>query len=862
MTSLKPTEKYANHIITLVFYLIKKLWNRKKQWLAISSAGVLWFVLLSQCLAESTGLWQLDLNGDWQVAQSDTNEWIAAKVPGCIHSDLLKAGKIPDPYFRDNEKSVQWVGEKDWTYKRTFQLSTADLEHERLLLHCDGLDTFATIKINGHPLGKTDNMFRSWEFDVKPYLITGENSIEILFTSPLPYIKKRNSERPLYEWAQPNEPKGRAWVRKEPCNFGWDWGPVLVTCGIWRNISLVAFNQARLSDVSILQDHSNKDTVKLSVNVTTDTVKKSTLKASVTVQLGDKRVVEKTFFLKDGKSQVQLDINQPQLWWPVGLGKQPLYMVTVKLQDEKQNVLDSTIKRIGLRTFNILEPDAKNSLRFQVNGVTFFSKGANWIPADAFANRVTPERLRKYVVDAVAVNMNTLRFWGGGYYEEDALFDACDELGVCVWMDLKYGCSSYPAFDTAFMHNVQLETRDNVHRLRHHPCIALWCGNNEISLMVKDQWSDKSMGKADYDKLFKDLLGKEVKTCAPQANYVSGSPECGDIHNWNVWHGGKTFEDYRNLTGFMSEFGFQSFPEPNTVNSYTSAEDRVSLLTPVMQWHQRSPNGNEKIRDMTKLYFKEPKNFENVLWLSQILQGYGIKMGAEYWRQNMPKSMGCIYWQYNDCWPVASWSSVDYYGRWKALHYMARRFYAPLLVSGLEDASNGTVQIHISSDRLKPCRGTLNWEVTDLDGKKLSNGTESLDIAPLQSRMVKLLNLQSEIKKAGANNLLVWLELVVDEEAVSKNMVTFVLPKELKLADPQMKTTIQEAKDGFVVTLKTAKPALWAWLTLSEMDAEYSDNFMHLTADAPIKVFVRPRVAMNKDEFSKKLQARSLFDTY
>jgi beta-mannosidase len=439
---------------------------------------------------------------------------------------------------------------------------------------------------------------------------------------------------------------------------------VLVTCGIWRNIQLLAFNQARLDEVSILQHHT-EGAVALEIHVAAEVAHPGTaLRAAITLSHQGRMLSSKKVSLEDGNATAELRVRDPKLWWPAGMGQQPLYEVSVKLLNEKGRTLDHTSRRIGLRTIKLLEPDKENPLRFEANGVTFFAKGANWIPADAFANRVTPEILRRYVEDAVAVNMNTLRFWGGGYYEEEALFNACDELGICVWLDFKFGCSSYPAFDDAFMHSVRQEARDNVRRLRHHPCIAVWCGNNEIGLMVKDEWSDSSMGRADYDKLFKKLLGDQVKELAPQANYVSGSPDCGDTHYWQVWHGGKTFDAYRSFTGFPSEFGFQSFPEPRTVRAYTAEADRTSVLTPVMEWHQRSPKGNEKIRDMIPQYFNPPKDFDSTLWLSQIVQAYGIKIGAEYWRQTMPKSMACVYWQYNDCWPVASWSSVDYFGRW------------------------------------------------------------------------------------------------------------------------------------------------------------------------------------------------------
>ncbi|MGH7973326.1 MAG: glycoside hydrolase family 2 protein, partial [Limisphaerales bacterium] len=441
-------------------------------------------------------------------------------------------------------------------------------------------------------------------------------------------------------------------------------------------------------------------------------------------------------------------------------------------------------------------------------------------------------------------------------------FNACDELGICVWLDFKFGCSSYPAFDDAFMHSVRQEARDNLRRLRHHPCIALWCGNNEIGLMIKDEWSDSSMGRADYDKLFKKLLSDQVKELAPQANYVSGSPDCGDTHYWQVWHGGKTFDAYRSFTGFPSEFGFQSFPEPKTVRAYTAEADRASVVTLVMEWHQRSPKGNEKIRDMIPQYFNPPKDFDSTLWLSQIVQAYGIKIGAEYWRQTMPKSMACIYWQYNDCWPVASWSSVDYFGRWKALHYLARRFYSPILVSGLEDPKANTIDVFVTSDRLSPCLAKVTCTITDLAGTVLDQTSIPLDIAPRSSQKIKTLNLSSLAQNPGANNLLCWLELSTGGKTISENLVSLAPPKEMKLLDPNLTTSIRTARGGFLVTVNTDKPALWVWLELDGADARFSDNFVHLPVRGAAEILVRPKQPLSKWSFERALRVRSLVDTY
>ena len=827
-----------------------------------------WEPLVSICRAASPPApRRLSLNGAWTVSGTENEEWIPASVPGCIHTDLLAAGKIPDPFFRDNENGIQWVGKSDWVYKRSFDVPDEVLKNDRVLLRCEGLDTLAGIKINGQQIGKTDNMFRTYEFDVKSVLHPGSNEIEILFESPFNVMQARNGQRPLYEWIGSHEPKGRAWVRKEPCSFGWDWGPVLPSCGIWKNIGLETFNQGRIADVLILQNHADKK-VTLDVAVQAELVGQSVFpfKATVSVFHNDKSVGKTTIALTGGRGRAQVAIKHPKLWWPAGMGEQPLYTVHVDLLDPDGNPVDSTSKRIGLRELKAVLPQGDSPLHFEVNGVSYFAKGGNWIPCDSFANRCTPEIYRRYMADAAAVNMNSLRFWGGGYYEDDALFDACDEMGLCIWLDFKFACSAYPAFDDAFMDTVSQEARDNLRRLRHHPCIAVWCGNNEISLMTKDDWSDQSMGRADYNKLFKNLIAQQVAEFAPQANYVSGSPDCGDTHYWQVWHGPNTFDAYRSLTGFMSEFGYQSFPEPKTVLTFTNAADRASVLTPVMKWHQRSGtgdvDGNTQMLQMMAYYFNQPKDFESTLWLSQILQGYGIKIGAEYWRQTMPKSMGCVFWQYNDIWPGMSWSSVDYFGRWKALHYMARKFYAPVLVSALENIPGNSADIYITSDLGEATHGKLSWEVTDLNGQSLARDSMHIKIPSRKSEMVKTLNLQEHAQKQGTNGILTWLKLESHGQPASENLVLLALPKELKLPEPGIVATAQESDGGFAVTLRSQKPALWTWLELEDADAKYSDNFVHITPDMPRTINVQPAKQYMQADFLKALRVRSLYNTY
>jgi beta-mannosidase len=831
---------------------------------------------------------RLDLGGRWHVTREGTADVIQATVPGCIHTDLLAAKRIPDPFYRDNERAVQWIGEADWTYRRSFDVQEGLLKHEHVLLRCEGLDTLAVIRVNGHEVAKTDNMFRTYEFDVKKMLKEGANEIEVRFASVLPVIRAKEKERKLPTWNYP----GSSYVRKEPCNFGWDWGPTLITCGIWRPISLVAYNWGRITDVAIMQDHSQKGKVKLTVDVDVQTaVPLMPWTLEVSLKYG-KDVLTRDFIeLKNGHGTKEFIIDNPRLWWPASLGAQPLYSVEIhswEIEQQEWLTLDCVTKRIGLRTLRAVEQTIDAPMHFEVNGVPFFAKGANFIPADSFAPRVTPAILRRYVDDAAACNMNCLRLWGGGYYEDDALLDACDERGICLWVDMKFACTTYPAFDPAFMTSVRQEAEDNIRRLRHHPTIALWCGNNEIMFFRGgNDWTADKMSAADYYKLFRDTLGGAVHRLAPQTDYVTGSPDCGDVHFWEVWHGGKPFEAYRNVHGFMSEFGFQAFADPKTVATFTDASDRVSVYSRGMKHHERSNRGyldvkedgtigTDKIMLGVRKYFREPKDFESTLWLSQITQAYGIKCGAEGWRREMPRSMGCVFWQYNDCWPCTSWSSVDYFGRWKALHYLAKRFYAPVLVSGIADAKKGTVDVYVTSDRMDATEAKLKVDITTVSGESKPFGMDDVtratftDLAAKQlavparsSRKVCTITTGDLLKTRTPSDLLVWLKLEIGGKAVSDNLVTFANPRELELLDAKIKAEVSPfVGDDFRVVLSAAHPALYTWLSFDDFDARCSDNFVHIRLGEPVEIIVHPNAPMTREEFIKSLRVRSLYDTY
>jgi beta-mannosidase len=823
----------------------------------------------------------LSLNGSWLLYREGQGEPLPATVPGCVHTDLLAAHQIPDPFFRDNELDVLWVGETDWTYRRTFHAPSSFLARERVMLRCLGLDTIATVRLNGVALGQADNMFREWRYDLKPVLRAGENEIEIAFRAPMSYVReKAEGARYLPAWGVGHHKlDGGGWIRKEPCNFGWDWGPMLATCGIWREIEVLGYDTARLEDVHILQDHTPAEGVALAVRVAAETLDDEPLRAEVTVALDGETVARGLAPLAEGQGVVELLVESPQLWWPNGMGAQPLYQVRVELLDRDGEALDSVAKRIGLRTLELVrQPDEwGESFHFAANGVPFFAKGANWIPDDVFATRLTKERYARSLQDAVDANMNMLRVWGGGIYEQEMFYDLCDELGLCIWQDFIFACATYPAFDPDWMANVKVEAEQNVRRIRHHACLALWCGNNELEQgLVGEEWTDHTMSWADYKPLFDEMLPEIVARLDPQTDYWPSSPHtpvgdrynfndptCGDAHLWSVWHGKMPFEWYRTCEHrFNSEFGFQSFPEPRTTYAYTEPGDR-NITSFVMEHHQRSAIGNTTIMSYMCDWFRLPKSFEMTLWLSQILQGMAIKYAVEHWRRAMPRGMGTLYWQINDCWPVASWSSVDSYGRWKALHYMARQFYAPLLVSGVEDTVTGQVEIHVTSDLQDGCAGIVRWRLTDVRGKALGGKALDVNIPPQKNSLAATLDLGVHLKTHGPRGLLVWLELEVDGEIVSTNLVTFARPKHLPLEQPNLSAQVEDLHDGSLrVTLSAERPALWAWIELRYAEARYSDAFVHVAPGHPVEIVVTPEQPLSAEELRGQLQLYSLVDTF
>ncbi len=824
---------------------------------------------------------RIDLNGaQWTVRQADTRKTYPAVVPGTVQGDLLRAKVIPDPFYRDNEKLVQWVGEKEWIYERTFE--AADFAKcSRVVLCCEGLDTLATVLVNGKVVGKSENMHCWFEFDVKGVLKKGKNSLAVIFASPFPYCAEKAAASPhkMNMWCPPHEETNRAWIRKAQCHFGWDWGPVLVTAGIWRPMSIVAYNAARIAEVSVQQAHT-KECVRLDVGAELELLEAADAEIVARVKFAGK-VVDEARVPASKRAALKLCVKDAQLWWPNGLGEQPLYDVEVEVV-QGGTKLDAMTKRVGLRELVLSRKKDEwgESFEFACNGVSFFSKGANWIPSDSILTRMTRKTYADILGSAAAANMNMLRVWGGGIYEQDCFYDLCDELGICVWQDCMFACSTYPSFDKEWMANVKVEFEQNITRLSTHACLALVCGNNELEqgLVGDNGWDKGQMTWADYKALYDVLIRDVAAKCAPQTSYWPGSPHTpppgdrkdfndptrGDGHLWAVWHGNEPFEWYRtSYHRFCSEFGFQSFPEPRMIETFTLPEDR-NVTSAVMEHHQRSGVGNSKIMHYMLSWYRMPVGWENTVWLSQLQQGMSIKYAVEHWRRNQPRCMGATYWQLNDCWPVASWASLDYSGRWKALHYMARRFFAPLLVSILEKPEQGIAELHVGNDLRTAFKGRIEWSVTLLDGTEVRAGTKAVKADALKTACVNVVKIGDLIAKHGANQLIVWVSLHDDQGArVAWNVATLVRPKHMPLPQPKIKVDIKAwDENSFAVTLSAKTPVLWVWLTLKGVDADYDDNFLCLEPNSPVRIRVTPKKRMTPAAFKAALTTASVWDTY
>lgn len=675
------------------------------------------------------------LNGTWQLSAGHRSlESVDMQIPGTVLSGLLAAGKIKDPFYRTNEDATRALFWKDYVFTRTFDVDEELLAQQHIVLVCEGLDTLAEISINGTFLAKTDNMHRTWKFQTKKLLHPGKNEIQIVFRSVLRFIEDYPYEaHKKINYIPCGSMKGNQLLRKAHSMFGWDWGPQTIDAGIFRDIYLQGYSHARIEDIRIHQQHAKNVSVQTSITLS-ESVPGQKLCVELSEDGADKPLQTKLCKTNaDGVAAVDFVIENPKLWWPNDYGDQPLYIVRTTLLDEDGTSLESITRRIGLRTLTISQEKDEwgNEFAFCVNGVKIFTRGGNYIPDDCLYTRITEKKLDYILESCRRAHFNCVRVWGGGYYPSDAFYDLCDEKGLIVWQDLMYACNVYDVTD-AFAENCRQETYDNVRRLRHHASLGLWCGNNEIE-SAWDHWGDFQKEtpylRADYIRLFEEVLPKAVQEADGETFYWHSSPSSGgcfdnpddanrgDTHYWDVWHGQKPFTDYRKyFFRFCSEFGFQSFPCAKTVNSFTLEDDR-NIFSRVMESHQKNDAANGKMLYYLSENLRYPKDLTHLLYASQVLQGMAIKYGVDHWRRNRGRCMGTLYWQINDDWPAPSWSSIDYFGRWKALHYMAQKFYAPHAVSmTLEDHR---CHVYFSNESFETTEYSLTLSIRDLSGNVL-----------------------------------------------------------------------------------------------------------------------------------------------
>jgi beta-mannosidase len=814
----------------------------------------------------------LSLNGIWKMKQTVSSEWIEGKVPGSVFNDLLNAGKIEDPFYRDNEDQAKEIASYDYEYVRDFYVDGELFKQDKIVLCCEGLDTLSEIRINNQKVANTDNMHRTYEFDIKELLKEGMNNIHVILHSPLKFVEQKHKENPL--WGVADAIPGYPHLRKAHYMFGWDWGPQIPDSGIWRNISLKGYSCARLEDVYVTQNHT-KDKVSLDVRVRHLQWDKANLRIEVRVTSPDGGIVTADAVASGFENHINIDIENPQLWWPNGYGKQPLYKVEAALK-KNETILDEKNYNIGLRTLTVRKEKDQwgESFEFNVNGISIFAMGADYIPEDNLLARCNPERTEKLIKDCVEAHFNCIRVWGGGIYPEDYFFDFCDKYGLIVWQDLMFACAVYEMNDE-FAENIKKEAEDNIRRIRHHACLGLWCGNNEMEWgWVAWDFPKTAKLRTDYIKQFEIFLPQVAKETDPNTFYWPASPSSGggfedpnnenmgDVHYWDVWHGLKPFTDYRNYYfRFASEFGFQSFPCLKTVESFTLPEDR-NIFSYVMEKHQKNGAANGKILYYLSENFKYPKDFDLLLYTSQILQAEAIKYGVEHWRRNRGRCMGAIYWQLNDCWPVASWSSIDSFGRWKALHYFAKKFFAPVLLSACEEGTQ--VGLYVTNDTLAQVKGKIIWSLRNNRSEIIREGSKEIAVDALNAAICEQLDFSDVLtSKELLRSTYLEYSLIIDNNCISAGTVLFTKAKHFEFIDPEIIVDVGEQADRFIITVQSKTFAKYVELDIKDADCKFSDNYFDISAGTIKEVEVKKDSLSRNitlDELKEKLTVRSIFN--
>ncbi len=818
------------------------------------------------------------LNGLWKLKNPEWERELEADVPGSVMGQMLKERMIEDPYWRTNEYKVREQFRDDCEYRHVFSVSEQILSADEIRLVFEGIDTIGDIYLNGELLGKVKDMHRTWRFEVKS-LLREENELRVYLHSPIAYIENKDKDSDI-TYSSTGSMPGNGWLRKAHYMFGWDWGPQLPDMGIWRDVYLEYSSVARLEDVRIRQYHG-EDQVRVNLECPVKFFRDEDLEIQVNIEEPGGRSFTKT--IPAGRdNRIDITIQAPMLWWPNGYGSQPLYQTQVFLK-KGEEILDRKEYRIGLRTITVsTEKDQwGNEFAFVINGQKIFAMGANYIPEDSILSRLSEERSDRLIRDCAEANFNCIRIWGGGYYPPDYLYDACDRYGILVWQDLMFACNVY-VLDEDFEENILAETRDNVIRIRHHACLALWCGNNEMEWLWNGGGRLKNHHpryKADYIKIFELLLPRETKKYDDQTFYWLSSPSSGgsfddpndwqrgDNHYWDVWHSNKPFTEYRSYYfRFCSEYGFQSFPHKKTIDSFSLKEDQ-NIFSEVMESHQKNGQANTKIFSYISGYYKYPKDMESIAYISQILQLKAIQYGVEHWRRNWGRCMGSLYWQLNDCWPVASWASIDYYGRWKALHYGAKRFYARFMASACEEEELSTkIAYYVHNESFRSHRAALEISLVDKDFNVLYQEQVDTENQAFETKAVENMDFAPWIKdEEQRRRVFARYRLIEEGQCVSTGITMFVKPKYFHYSIPKYEVQIREEEEKFYINVKADTFANYVELYLTEADCVFSDNYFDITERQGVEVSVEKSQlpsGFSAEDMRSQLRIRSVAESY
>lgn len=816
---------------------------------------------------------KINLNNEWKMRKCGDAVSYICDVPCSVYKVLTDSGVMPDPYYRENQWEATLAADDDYEFEKHFDCTEGFISLEKQLLVFEGIDTLSEIFLNNVKLGETDNMHRRWEFDVKKILSEKGNILKVRILSPTKYIAKKQSERPL--WGVSSTMSGYTHLRKAHCMFGWDWGPKLPDMGIWRGVSLAGYSEGRILDVRYYQEHSDGK-VYLKCIINCDNV--SCDKAALEVRSPDGKTVftGSTEISGDGKNtDISCVIENPQYWWANGYGAQPLYGCTVKLLKNGVAV-DEKSDRIGLRTLTISRDNDEwgEEFCFILNGKKIFAMGANYIPEDQIVTRCNESRTRKLLEQCKKANFNFIRVWGGGYYPDDWFYDYCDENGIIVWQDFMFACSAY-LLTEEFEKTVRAEVKDNIIRLRNHCSLGLWCGNNEIE-SAWEYWGlpDDPQSKSDYLVQFEEIIPALVKEYSPQIFYWPSSPSsgggfkdassnhAGDMHYWDVWHNLKPIEAFRAFHyRFCSEYGFESLPSMKTCRAFADeTKGDMNLTSPVMEAHQKCEQGNEKIMFYLAQMVRYPYSFEELIYSSQLVQADSIRSNVEHMRRSRGRCMGSAYWQVNDSTPVISWSSIDYFNRWKPLHYCAAKFYAPVLLS-VDDSDPCHPVFNVSNETLSEIECTVKWSLRTNSCEIVQSGEETHMVSELSAKDIFTLDLSRYIsEEAEKRSKYLEYRLEIGGETVSAGTTLFVRPKMFDFLKPKLKTRIEETDKEFLVCLSAANYTKSVWLELSEEDCVFSDNWFDVHGGETVCVSVKKSEIskyLTLDEFERQLTVKA-----